>query len=92
MTAYPLRAPARDEPDMPPREREAARRERDSLADALVELAGHEPQTLEELHAAAVDEWGSCTLAEVSAQVLGLRRAGLVRRQAGGYVAAGGWR
>ena len=90
MTAYQLRISTNEEPNAPWGEREVTQRERASLADALVELAGPEPQTLEELHAAAVDEWGSCTLAQVAAQLLGLRRAGLLWRERGGYVAAGG--
>lgn len=90
MTAYQLCAPTGGEPGMSVRERKAAERERHSLADALVELAGPEPQTIDELHAAAVDDWGSCTLAEVAAQLRELRWAGLVRREGGGYVAAGG--
>lgn len=73
-------------------EMKAVERERQSLADALVQLAGADPQTVRELHAAAVDEWGSCTLAEVVAQLRGLRRSGLVQREGDGYIAAGGWR
>lgn len=94
MTAYQLRIPTDAEPAMSWQEQEASQRsqrESNSLADALVELTGTEPQTLEELHAAAVDEWGSCTLGQVAAQLLALQHAGLVRRQRGGYVAAGGW-
>jgi hypothetical protein len=90
MTADPRRVQAGDPPRMITRAREAAARERHSLADALVELAGPEPRTVEELHAAAVEEWGSCTLDQVAAQLRALRGAGFVRPEVGGYVAVGG--
>jgi len=74
------------------RDREAVERERQSLADALVQLCGPDPQSASEIHAAALDDWGKCSLRRVKRQLRALRRAGLVRRDGGGYVAAGGWR
>jgi hypothetical protein len=68
---------------------ECAARERNSLADALLELAGPDPQSAEELHTVATEEWGSCTLAQVAALLCELRHAGCVRREGSGYVAAG---
>ncbi|HEY6180099.1 MAG TPA: hypothetical protein VIX73_36910, partial [Kofleriaceae bacterium] len=60
------------------------------LADALWDLAGPEPQLVEELHAAVVEAWGDCTIAQVSSALRELVRAGWLRREGRGYVAAGG--
>ena len=64
--------------------------ERARLADALCELAGPEPQTVDELRAALVEEWGDCTAAQVGMAVRELVRAGWLRREDRGYVVRGG--
>jgi hypothetical protein len=64
--------------------------ERARLADALCELAGPEPQTIEELRVALVEDWGDCTAAQVAMAVRELVHAGWLRCEDGGYVARGG--
>lgn len=64
----------------------AAFRESSSLADAIVELLGLEPQTFAELHAGLVEEWGACTEPQVVAELRKLLCSGHARYEAGGYV------
>jgi len=64
--------------------------ERARLADAVCDLVGPEPQTIEELRGALVEEWGDCTAAQVGMVVRDLVRAGWLQREDRGYVARGG--
>lgn len=56
------------------------------LREAVYELLGSEPQTLEEIAIAVREEWGEASGAEVGRAIGTLRRDGSIERLGDGYV------
>lgn len=68
---------------------ERAASEANSLREALYELLGAEPQSVDELHAGVLEHWGEATPKQVVRALQRLVQSQAVYRVGGGYVRRG---